>query len=91
MIAARWHKELRSDSAKPELVVECETRGLASLKCGELVLVLRKVGWSVVYGEASKVGRCCIDRPRQSFDNGVMGVNRPAAGFRVANGAMVLL
>ena len=61
------------------------------LKCGELTLVLRKVSWSVVCSEASKVGWCCIDRPRQSFDNGVMGVNHPAAGCGVANGAMVLL
>ena len=37
------------------------------------------------------VWRYCIDRPRQSFDYGVMGVNHPAAGFGVANSAMVLL
>ena len=54
-------------------------------------VVLRKVGGSVVCGGASKVWRCCIDRPRQSFDYGVMGVNHPAAGFGVANSAMVLL
>ena len=59
----------------------CETHGRASLKCVELALVLKKVGRSVVGGGTSKVRRCCIDRPRQSFDYGVMGVNHPASGF----------
>ena len=59
----------------------CETHGRASLKLVELALVLKKVGGSVVCGGTSKVRRCCIDRPRQSFDYGVMGVNHPASGF----------
>ena len=59
----------------------CETHGRASLKRVELALVLKKVGGSVVCGGNSKVRRCCIDRPRQSFDYGVMGVNHPASGF----------
>ena len=45
----------------------------------------------VVCSGTSKVWRCCIDRPRQSFDYGVMGVNHPAAGVGVENSAMVLL
>ena len=60
---------------------ECENPGKASLKGVEVALVLKKVGRSVVGGGTSKVRRCCIDRPRQSFDYGVMGVNHPASGF----------
>ena len=74
-------------------MVKCETRRKASLNCGELVVVVvKEVCWlGVSGGNASNVGWCGVNGPRQSFDDGVVGVNHPAACFCVANCATLLL
>ena len=73
-------------------MVRCETRRKASLNCGELVVVVREV-WllGVSGGSGSNVRWCGVNGPRQSFDDGVAGVDHPATCFCVADCAMLLL
>ena len=58
--------------------VVCETSGNVANQSGSCCCGESGVWWSGV------------DRPRQAFDDGVVGVYDPASGFGMANGTVVL-